>query len=141
MANTVKLHVITPSKLFYEGDIELVIVRTITGEEGFMAHHSWVCKLLDAGEMCIQEAGTKEFKAAAVSGGFIDVKDEIVIYADTAEWSFDIDVERADRIQHEVEKWLSEHKNEDTPELAEQKSVLAKEKARIKVAAGSVHKR
>jgi F-type H+-transporting ATPase subunit epsilon len=91
MANSVKLEVITPKELFYENEIELVIVRTMTGEEGFMANHSWACKLLSAGEMYIQEVGSgpKEFKIASVSGGFIDVKDDIVIYADTAEWSHD----------------------------------------------------
>ena len=138
-----KLQVITPSKLFYEGDVELVIVRTMTGEEGFMANHAWACKLLDVGEMCIQEAGAgpREFKIAAVADGYIDVKEDIVIYTDTAEWSADIDVERAQRIQNEVLKWLSEHKNYDPAELAEPRHLLAKERARIKVAAGGAHKK
>ena len=51
MAKSFKLEVITPSKLFYKGDVEIVIVRTLEGEEGFMADHSWACKLLDVGEL------------------------------------------------------------------------------------------
>jgi len=143
MPSSVKLQVITPSKLFYEGDIELVIVRTVTGEEGFMANHSWACKLLDVGEMCIQEAGAgpKDFQIACIAGGFIDVKEDIVIYTDTAEWSCDIDVERAKRILNEVEKWLEEHKNYSPAELAEPRHLLFKERARIKVAAGGIHKK
>ena len=96
MANSVKLEVITPSKLFYSGEVELVIVTTLTGDEGFMANHSWATKLLDVGELWIQEKGKTydEFKVAAVSGGFIDVKESIVIFTDAAEWSEDIDMER-----------------------------------------------
>ena len=49
MANSVRLEVITPSKLFYRGEVELVIVTTLDGDEGFMAGHVWACKLLDIG--------------------------------------------------------------------------------------------
>ena len=87
MANSVRLEVITPSKLFYRGEVELVIVTTLDGDEGFMAGHVWACKLLDVGELWIQEkgAGKNEFRVAAVAGGFIDVKDSIVIYTDAVE--------------------------------------------------------
>ncbi|MBR5088014.1 MAG: hypothetical protein IK093_01160, partial [Ruminiclostridium sp.] len=37
MAKKVNLEIITPSKVFYRGDVELVIVRTLSGDEGFMA--------------------------------------------------------------------------------------------------------
>ena len=36
MVKTVQVEVITPSKLFYKGDAELVIVTTREGDEGFM---------------------------------------------------------------------------------------------------------
>ena len=52
MAKTIKLEIITPSRLFYRGDIEMIIVPTLYGEEGFMANHSWATKLLDVGENC-----------------------------------------------------------------------------------------
>ena len=95
MANkSVKLHVITPSEMFYEGDIELIIARTHSGEEGFMANHAWEIKLLDVGNLWIKESGAKEFKVAAISGGFIDVMDEIVIYTDTAEWPEGVETRR-----------------------------------------------
>ena len=47
MAKSVLLEVITPSKLFYKGEVEIIMVRTASGEEGFMAGHTWACKLLD----------------------------------------------------------------------------------------------
>ena len=66
---TIKLEVITPSKKFYSGDVELVIARTLSGEEGFMAGHAWACKLLDVDALWIREAGQKEFRVAALAGG------------------------------------------------------------------------
>ena len=87
MIKSTKLHVVTPTNLFYEGDVEIVIVNTHKGEEGFMANHTWACKLLTAGKMWIKEPGSKTLKAAMISGGFIDVMEEIVIYTDSAEWA------------------------------------------------------
>ena len=96
MANKVHLEVITPSKIFFSGDVEMVIVKTMLGEEGFMAHHSHACKLIVPSCLKLKlGSGKGEYKRAAIAGGFIDVKDKIVIFTDAAEWPEDIDLERA----------------------------------------------
>ena len=140
MANSVRLEVITPSKLFYRGEVELVIVTTLDGDEGFMAGHVWACKLLDVGELWIQEKGAakNEFKVAAVAGGFIDVKDSIVIYTDAVEWSEDIDMERVLSEKAKVEDWLGKHPDadEDSDEMRNAKLMLAKAETRSNVAEG-----
>ena len=138
--NTVRLEVITPSKLFYRGEVELVIVTTLDGDEGFMAGHVWACKLLDVGELWIQEkgAGKNEFRVAAVAGGFIDVKDSIVIYTDAVEWSEDIDMERVLSEKAKVEDWLGKHPDadEESAEMQNAKLMLAKAETRSNVAEG-----
>jgi F-type H+-transporting ATPase subunit epsilon len=106
MAKTFNLEIITPERLFYEGVVEMVIVRTLLGYEGFLANHSWACNLLDTGILRIKEAGAKEFKVAAITGGFIDVKDQIVIFTDAAEWPEEIDVDRQQRKIQEAEQRL-----------------------------------
>ena len=141
MAKPVKLEVITPSKLFYKGEVALIICRTLEGEEGFMANHTWACKLLDVGEMWIQECGSDDFKIAAISRGYIDVKDSIVVFTDAAEWSEDIDVDRARALKEEAENWLREHK-EGLQEIAMAKMAIAKAITRMNVAGGGArHKR
>ncbi|MBR5488261.1 MAG: F0F1 ATP synthase subunit epsilon, partial [Firmicutes bacterium] len=35
------LEVITPREMFFSGDVEMVIVTTRDGEEGFMKYHQW----------------------------------------------------------------------------------------------------
>lgn len=74
---------------FYKGDVELVICPMPTGEEGFMANHAWACKLLANGSLWIKEGGSEEYKHATIEGGYIDVKDSILIYTDAARWEAD----------------------------------------------------
>lgn len=141
MAKSVKLQVLTPSKMFYMGDIELVIVRTLSGDEGFMPNHMWSCKLLAIGELWIQEAGAKDFKVAAISGGFIDVKDDIIIFTDSAEWSSDIDTQRAMSEKLKTEDWLNEHRDDDPALIAKARINLNKQMTRMNVAAGGVRRK
>jgi len=138
MANTVHLEIVTPERLFYSGDVELVIVRTITGDEGFMAGHSWACKLLDVGELWFKEAGSKDFKIIAASPGFIEVRDNIVIFLDAAEWPSDIDVDRAMGEKERAELWLQQHTSPDEDEdfVLRSKISIQKQVMRMKLAQG-----
>lgn len=140
MANSIKLEIITPSKMFYRGFVELAIVTTLEGDEGFMYGHSWACKLLDIGELWIQEEGADkdDFRIAAISGGFIDVKDSIIIYTDAVEWAEDIDKERAIAEKKAAEEWLAEHKNDGSQkDIDAAKLAITKANVREHVADGS----
>ena len=138
MANSIELEVITPEKLFYEGEVEIVIVRTLEGEEGFMANHSWSTKLLDIGEIWIKEAESKDFKLAAISGGFVDVQGDVMIFTDSAEWPEDIDPERTKLAKENAESWLkSEEASKATPEeILDREQALKRALNREKVLAG-----
>ncbi len=81
------LEIITPDKRFYTGDVEMLVVKTAEGYEGFMANHSWCCKLLaEEGEAKIKPVGADDFIEAELKGGYINVKDRLIVYADKAEW-------------------------------------------------------
>jgi len=135
-----QLEVITPSKLFYKGDVELVIARTLSGDEGFMAGHTWAVKLLDAGELWFQEEGSKDFRIAALAGGFIDVKEDIIIFTDAAEWPEDIDLERAQHEKEFAENWLK-NPSDDDAEIAKAKIAIAKSLTRMHVKAGGFRRK
>jgi len=147
MAESFLLEIVTPEKLFFTGRAQIVIVRTLTGEEGFMAGHSWACKLLGTGELWFQPAsGNKEFRVAAVSGGFIDVKDKILVFSDSAEWPGDIDVERAEAAVRREEEWLSAHgtgirPESEAEEIEIHRKSLRRAKNRVNVAGGGVRPR
>ena len=138
MAKTVDLQIITPEKLFYEGEVEIVIVRTLFGEEAFMADHTWALKLLDVGELWLRESGQKQYKVAAIAGGFVDVKDQIMVFAEAAEWPKEIDVERQNATMQRAEERLAnlkDSKDKET-EIIEAKNSIKKAKNRLNVSAG-----
>ena len=147
MANGFSLEIVTPEKHFYTGDVEIVIVRTLSGEEGFMAGHTWACKLLDTGCLWFRETGSKDFKAAAISNGFIDVRRDVLVFTDSAEWPDEIDVDRANDAQKREQEWL-EHYNaealhkgfEKTAEFELHKQARQRAENRKKVARGMKRK-
>jgi F-type H+-transporting ATPase subunit epsilon len=143
MAKSVRLDIITPEKLFYRGEIELVIARTLTGDEGFMANHTWACKLLATGELWIQEEGSKDFRIAAITGGFIDIKDRFTIFTDAAEWPEEIDVERAKQSELRAKEWLQEHSSDlsDSERMSEAKKDILKSHTRVNVAGGGARRK
>jgi F-type H+-transporting ATPase subunit epsilon len=136
MANTVSLEIRTPTKSFYKGECELLIVTTVEGEEGFMAGHAWATKILDNGGLWIREPEKKTFRSAAIAGGFIDVKDEIVIFTDAAEWRKDIDADRARETLERAQAWLDSSEEHDEREVVLAKNTIKKAESRLKIADG-----
>jgi len=144
MANTFKLDIVTPEKHLFSGKVEIVIARTLSGEEGFLAGHIWACKLLDICELWFREEGKKEYRLAAISRGFIDVRDDVMIYADSAEWPEEIDVERAKEAGRRELEWLESHGTPgESPEeeIEEHKQAAKRAANRQKVAAGGSRQR
>ena len=143
MAKAFLLEIVTPEKRFYSGDVEIVIAGTLTGEEGFMADHIWGCKLLDEGELWFREAGEKEYRIAAISEGFIDVRGDVLVFTDSAEWPSEIDLAGAEEESRREQEWLDQHKEtggKASPELAAEiaihKQAVRRAIHRKKVAAG-----
>lgn len=142
MARSFKLEVITPERLFYTGEVELVIARTVNGDEGYMYGHTWACKLLKPGELWIREANSlsADFKVAALAEGFVDVEDRVIIYADAAEWPNEIDLERAKSAKKRAEDMLKGPKKSDE-ELRMTEIALYKAINRMNVKSGGIRRK
>lgn len=143
MGHTFGVEIITPSKTLYRGQCEMVILPTPKGEEGFMANHAWTCMLLDVGEMWLRETENGPFKGAFIAGGFVDVKDSMVIFTDAAEWREDIDLARAERRKADAEAWLKDdsHGEHKENEVARAQVAIARSIARMKTAKGGYRDR
>lgn len=87
---SILLEIITPEKLFYRDEVEMVMVEETLGKEGYMAGHSPVLKRLEKGEVKIREANSGEVKTAVIPGGYIHVDRNIVIYTKDADWKNEI---------------------------------------------------
>lgn len=115
-----KLKIITPEKIFFDGETEQIIVRTTEGDIGVLAGHENYVSDLPAGPFRVKIDG--KFKNAAISGGVLKVSKEVTtILAMAAEWADDIDLEWAKRSQADAEKKLRETKSDFEHRLAELK--------------------
>lgn len=117
------LKVVTPDKLFFEGEIDMLVARTIEGDVGILLNHSPLVTILDIGRLVIKDGD--ERKVAACAGGYIDVRNNnITVVSDACEWEDEIDINRAERAKERASKKLEE-KDTDTfkAELALKKAI------------------
>jgi F-type H+-transporting ATPase subunit epsilon len=130
VAGEFALEIVTPDKKFFEGTAEMVVVRTTEGDVGILKNHASYVAPLDVGVLKIKKEGV--FKEAAIAGGFIQVdKEKTTILTETAEWSHEIDLQRAQRAKERAKSKLKTT-NEKDLRLVEFK--LKKALNRIKVA-------
>lgn len=91
---TIKLEVISPSRTVVSTEAELVTVPAEDGLMGFLPRHAPTVVLLAPGVLSYTSGG--ETYRLAVGGGFCEVTGgRVLVVADTAERSEEIDVERA----------------------------------------------
>jgi len=128
-----KLSIITPEKVVYDGEASMVTVRTIDGDRGFLAEHQPLVTGLDIGQIKLKNNDQERILAS--STGYIEVKpEEISILVDTAEYSDEIDVDRAKSAKERAEKRLSK----DNSSINSKRAEIALKKAmnRLKVSKG-----
>lgn len=105
MASTFQLEIVTPDRKFYEDDVDMVVVRTTTGDLGIMKNHMSLLSPLAVGTIKIKKNG--EYREAACAGGFIQVgQTKTTIITDSAEWPEEIDVDRAKKAVERAEELL-----------------------------------
>lgn len=124
------LRIITPERVFYEGDVEMVEFNTTEGEIGVLPGHIPMTVVIKPGILRIKEAdGSRE---AALHAGFVEIlPKEVVMLAEVAEWPSEIDAERAQAAKQRAEDRIRTH----TPEtdMARAETALLRAIARIAV--------
>ncbi len=109
--NKLKLNIVTPNRNFYNGDVNMIIVKTVDGEIGILPNHLPLVSILDIGMIDIKN--DSEEKSATINMGFIQVVDnEVSIFTDSAEWPDEIDIDRAREAKERAERRLKEKANE-----------------------------
>ncbi len=126
--NLFKLKIITPERVFYEGDVAMVEFNTTEGEIGVLKGHIPLTVVISPGIITITEENEK--KQAALHAGFAEVlQDSVVIMAEIIEWPAEIDVARAEEAKERAEERLRSR----TPEtdVARAETALKRALARI----------
>jgi F-type H+-transporting ATPase subunit epsilon len=100
-----QLDIVTPERLAYSDQVDEVIAPGSQGELGILPHHAPLLTTLGLGELRIKKGGAEE--SFAIVGGFLQVRpDRVVVMAETADMSSEIDLERAEAARREAEKTL-----------------------------------
>ncbi|SRR6266496_397288 len=91
-----RVELVAPDRLLWEGQATFVFARTTAGEIGILPRHIPLVAELVAGEMVRIDPVDGEEMHAAVHGGFLSVTERgVTILAEAAELANEIDVEQA----------------------------------------------
>jgi F-type H+-transporting ATPase subunit epsilon len=117
--------------VIYEGDVASVRAPGTIGAFEILTGHIPFLTVLDTGEIRIRESDTPQ--SIATSGGVFEVlRTGVTVLADTAEWAYEIDVERAEAArQRALERLASRDSNINR---AQAEAALARAVNRLKVA-------
>jgi len=132
MAKSFKFEVVTPTRVFYSDDVQLIVFETEKGQMGVMADH---IPMLIANKMCtLKIEKEKETKYAFITEGFIEISStKVTAIVDAAEWCDEIDVENAVHLKKEAEEELM-NKKTDLGRRAELTASISRSNIRIKTA-------
>jgi F-type H+-transporting ATPase subunit epsilon len=132
MASTIRLELVTPERLVLSEEVDEVVLPGYEGEFGVLPGHTQFLAILNIGIMWFRKGSA--IKKIALGGGFAEVThDRVVVMADTAEASDEIDVERARRARDRAEASLKELSMDDETHA---KAHAALQRALVRMAAG-----
>ncbi len=104
-SNLFTLRIITPDRIFYEGEASMVEFNTTEGEIGVYKNHVPTTVIISPGILTITE--TEGQKTAALHAGFVEIlQDKVVILAEIIEWPEEIDLGRAEAARERAEERL-----------------------------------
>lgn len=107
MPKSFLLELVTPERMLFHDNVEAVRAPGVLGSFGLLAGHAPMLTELATGLVKLTLL-TGEEAFIATSGGFLQVtRDKVLILADTAELSEEIDVERARATAQKARERLS----------------------------------
>lgn len=128
MAEMFDVKIITPDRVFYEGQVSMVEMKTSEGEIGVYKNHIPMTCILEPGVLRLYEAESE--KQAAVHAGFVEIlQDKVTVLAEIAEWPEEIDKNRAQEAKVRAERRLSSN----DPEINVARAEIALRKAIVRL--------
>ncbi len=133
MAEKIRLEVVTPSGAVVDDDVDIVNAPGYGGDFGVLAHHAPMLSTIKIGTLSYEK--DKEKKALMVSGGFCEVSNNVITFlVESAEFSSDIDVERARQAKDRAEKRLGQAASDQSINTARAEAALQRALVRLKTA-------
>ena len=105
-----RLEIVSPERRVYDDDVDMVIVPGRNGQLGILPRHTRLISSLGVGELRIRKGGGEE--SLLISGGFVEVRpDRVIVMADLAEHSDEIDESKAAEARKRAEAELEQAKD------------------------------
>jgi len=103
----IHLEIVTIERRVYSEDVDMVIAPGSEGELGILPHHTPLLTQLKEGVLRVKRGGSEE--VFAIGGGIMEVlPTKIIVMADAAEGSDEIDAARAEKARERAEALLRE---------------------------------
>lgn len=105
MADVFRLKIVTPDKVVFDDDINMIVFNTTEGFIGVLKKHIPLTTLLASGVATMTIGDEK--KEIAIHEGFAEITGELTtILCDAAEWPHEINVKRATQAKQRAEDRL-----------------------------------
>ena len=105
------VEIITPDRVFYRGEGDMIEFTSAAGDLGVYKNHSPLTTVLAPGVVKIHKSGEDDV-VAAVHSGFAEIlPDKVTLLAEIAEWPDEIDKGRAEAAMKRAEERLA-HRTE-----------------------------
>ena len=102
-----KLEIVTPKKVVFSGDVLSFSAPGVLGGFQVLRSHAPLLSNISVGEVKVVDLEGKEFRYAT-SGDVVEVKEnKVILLAETAERSDEIDVQRAEEARDRARKRLA----------------------------------
>jgi F-type H+-transporting ATPase subunit epsilon len=130
--NLIKIDVISPEGMVYEGDATLIGLRGADGELGITPGHTQLLTSIKPGPLRIVLAEGEE-EVLFVAGGILEVQpNRVIVLADIVERPRDVNELAAQEAKQKAEETLKDAKA-DKVSLSEAQNMLIEAEARLKV--------
>lgn len=127
--STYRLRIITPERVFFDGEVNRIVLKGAEGDMAILANHTPLMTTLALSELTLY-SDPKTTRTATLLGGFAKIEtDNVVILADAAEWPEEIDVLRAE----EAKKRAEEKLKQSDQDLIRAQAALRRAIVRLKV--------
>ena len=123
------LEIITPDRVFYQGQASMIEFNTTEGEIGVYKDHIPLTVIIKPGVLTITSEDEKT-KAALHSGFATIMQDKVTILAEVIEWGDEIDESRAEAARERAEERL--RSNLEAVDTARAEAALLRAVARIR---------
>lgn len=137
MPATFPLDIVTPERTVLSETASSIQLPAANGSLGILAGHAPLVAELGVGE-CVVRTASGATQQLAIAGGFVEVsREKVTVLADTAEFSHEIDIDRAEAsLARARELMAAADATVGGGNRAEANEALRRAQARIRVARG-----